>query len=128
MSMSEEDRVYEERVVNLVVNDRSYDLAVGDAHGAVKPVHTLAQTLRERLGLTGTNVGCDQGACGACTVLMDGKPVLSCMTLTVEWHGRRIETIEGLEGAVPLSRNAYKIEIAKALVKRALLRCVENGI
>lgn len=60
--------------------------------------------------------------------MMDGKPVLFCTTLTVECHGRRIETIEGLEGAVPLSRNAYKIEIAKALVKRALLRCVENGI
>ncbi|MCS7114060.1 MAG: (2Fe-2S)-binding protein [Nitrososphaerota archaeon] len=58
--------------------------------------HTLAFTLREKLGLTGTKIGCDSGECGACTVLMDGKPVLSCMILTVECDGKSIETIEGL--------------------------------
>ncbi len=95
--MNEERRERERHIINLMVNGRSYDLPVGDAHGAVAPAHTLAQTLRETLGLTGTKVGCDQGACGACTVLIDGKPVLSCVTLTVECQGRRIETVEGLE-------------------------------
>jgi xanthine dehydrogenase YagT iron-sulfur-binding subunit len=57
---------------------------------------TLLDALRERLGLTGTKKGCDQGACGACTVLADGKRVLSCLTLAVTCEGRDITTIEGL--------------------------------
>src|ERR1700747_1339778 len=51
---------------------------------------------REDLGLTGTNMGCDQGACGACTVLLDGKRVLSCLTLAAQCDGREVTTIEGL--------------------------------
>ena len=69
--------------VNLVVNGQPYKLGIGDQPGEVEPSHTLAHTLRETLGLTGTKVGCDHGACGACTVLMDGKPVLSCMMNSV---------------------------------------------
>jgi len=57
---------------------------VGENVRAVAPSHTLAHTLRETLGLTGTKIGCDKGACGSCTVLMDGKPVPSCTVLTVE--------------------------------------------
>lgn len=83
--------------IDMVVNGRPFRLAIGDAYGAVRPADTLAHTLRETLGLTGTKIGCDQGSCGSCTVIMDGKPVLSCMTLTVECDGCQITTIEGLE-------------------------------
>jgi xanthine dehydrogenase YagT iron-sulfur-binding subunit len=62
------------------------------------PRVTLLDALRERLGLTGTKKGCDQGACGACTVLADGRRVLSCLTLAVTCEGREITTIEGLAG------------------------------
>jgi len=93
----EEGKDNEKRVVRLIVNGQSYDLAVGDMYGAVAQTDTLAHTLRETLGLTGTKIGCDQGSCGSCTVLMNGKPILSCMTLTVECDGSTIVTVEGLE-------------------------------
>jgi aerobic carbon-monoxide dehydrogenase small subunit len=85
--------------VTLTVNDRSYDLEIGDGPGQVKPWDTLAHTLRETLDLTGTKVSCDHGACGACTVHLDGRAVLSCMTLTVECDGQVVTTIEGLGDA-----------------------------
>jgi xanthine dehydrogenase YagT iron-sulfur-binding subunit len=59
---------------------------------------TVLDALREHLHLTGSKKGCDQGQCGACTVLIDGERVLSCLTLAVAVHGKRIETIEGLGG------------------------------
>ena len=82
--------------IRLTVNGESYELEIGSRPDQVGPAHTLAHTLRETLGLTGTKVSCNHGACGCCTVLMDGKAVLSCMTLTVECGGREITTIEGL--------------------------------
>jgi xanthine dehydrogenase YagT iron-sulfur-binding subunit len=57
---------------------------------------TLLDALRDRLGLTGTKKGCDQGTCGACTVLLDGRRVLSCLTLLAQCEGRQVITIEGL--------------------------------
>jgi xanthine dehydrogenase YagT iron-sulfur-binding subunit len=60
------------------------------------PRRTLLDTLRENLGLTGTKKVCDEGTCGACTVLVDERPVYSCMTLAVTCEGKSIETIEGL--------------------------------
>ncbi len=57
---------------------------------------TLLEVLREDLGLTGTKRGCDLGSCGACTVLIDGKPYLSCLTLAIDVQGKKITTIEGL--------------------------------
>ncbi|MBN2318496.1 MAG: (2Fe-2S)-binding protein [Acidobacteria bacterium] len=62
----------------------------------VEPRWSLAYVLREVLGLTGTKIGCERGECGACTVLIDGKPQYSCITLAVEAEGREITTIEGL--------------------------------
>jgi aerobic-type carbon monoxide dehydrogenase small subunit (CoxS/CutS family) len=64
---------------------------------AVQPHHTLLEVLREDLGLIGTKHGCELGECGACTVLLDGQPVLSCLTLPLEVQGCEIITIEGLE-------------------------------
>src|SRR5689334_25045945 len=69
----------------------------GETHTLSVPVHrTLLEVLREQLDLTGTKHGCELGECGACTVLIDGEPVLSCLVLALECEGRRIETIEGV--------------------------------
>ncbi|MCX8117839.1 MAG: (2Fe-2S)-binding protein [Desulfobacterota bacterium] len=83
--------------VRLIVNGQTHQFEVGERPHQVKPSHTLAHTLRETLGLTGTKVSCGHGACGCCTVLMEGRAILSCLTLTVECDGRRITTIEGLK-------------------------------
>jgi aerobic carbon-monoxide dehydrogenase small subunit len=85
-----------DRRISITVNGQTHDLDVGTRPYQVAPWHTLAQTLRERLGLTGTKVGCDHGACGSCTVFLDGKAILSCMTLSVECDGKSVTTIEGL--------------------------------
>jgi carbon-monoxide dehydrogenase small subunit len=66
------------------------------AEALFAPYKTLLEVLREDLGLTGTKHGCELGECGACTVLLDGAPVLSCLTLGLECHGRSVQTIEGL--------------------------------
>src|SRR6516162_9414975 len=65
----------------------------------VEPRRTLADALRDDLDLTGTHLGCEQGSCGACTVLMDGEPVRSCLMLAVQADGRELRTVEGLGGA-----------------------------
>ena len=64
----------------------------------VEPRRTLADTLRENCGLTGTHLGCEQGGCGACTILMDGDPVRSCLVFAVQAEGCEISTVEGLAG------------------------------
>ena len=75
--------------IELIVNGFRYEVAVD-------PWRTLAEVLREELNLTGTKIGCNQGDCGACTVIMEGRSVSSCLTLAVEAHQREITTIEGL--------------------------------
>jgi len=75
--------------VSLHVNGRAHDLEL-------EPSVTLLDALRDQIGMTGTKKGCDQGACGACTVLIDGKRVLSCLTLAAQCDGRAVTTIEGL--------------------------------
>ncbi len=69
----------------------------GERRAVVFPTHhTLLEVLREEAGLTGTKHGCELGECGTCAVLVDGRPVLSCLVLTAEMDGRSIETVEGL--------------------------------
>jgi aerobic carbon-monoxide dehydrogenase small subunit len=102
--------------INLVVNGKPYELLVGKD---VNPEHTLAHTLRVTLGYTGTKISCDHGACGACTVLMDGKAVLSCMTLTIECDGRSVTTIEGLED--PKTGKLHPIQ--QAFVDHTAFQC-----
>ena len=69
----------------------------GEERELLAPVHhTLLEVLREELGLTGTKHGCELGECGTCTVLLDGQPVLSCLTLPIECEGREIATVEGM--------------------------------
>ena len=75
--------------IRIVVNGTEHKLQVEDRW-------TLAEVLRDHIGLTGTKIGCDRGECGACTVLMDGKPVYSCSNLAVWADGREIQTVEGL--------------------------------
>ena len=83
--------------ITLNVNNELHLFAVGEGRHEVSPAHTLAFTLRERLGLTGTKISCDRGACGCCTVQVDGKALLSCMLLSVECGGKKIVTVEGLQ-------------------------------
>ena len=80
-----------ERMITINVNGR-------DRRVDVMPQETLAHTIRYKLGLTGTKLGCDHGECGACTVLVDDVNVYSCTTLTHRVRGRKITTIEGVEG------------------------------
>lgn len=68
----------------------------------ILPTMTLSHFLREKMGYTGVKVACDEGACGTCTVIMDGKPVLSCMMLAIEANGHEILTIEGLKKNDPV--------------------------
>lgn len=77
-------------MARLNINETVYEVAL-------EPHWSLLYVLREKLGLTGTKEACNRGECGHCTVLMDGKPVLSCLTLAVEAEGSKIATIEGLE-------------------------------
>src|SRR5690348_4279582 len=69
---------------------------------AVSPVERLSRVLRENLGLTGTKVGCDAGDCGACTVLLDGQPVCSCLVAAAQAEGCEVTTIEGLAQRSPI--------------------------
>lgn len=77
------------QLIELNVNGETKDVIIEDHR-------TLLEVLRDQLRLTGAKKGCDQGACGSCTVLVDGKAVLSCSQLAIEMQGKRIETIEGL--------------------------------
>lgn len=89
--MSIIDKSFESIIVDLEVNGKDYTLQV-------PPYKTLLEVLREDLSLIGTKMGCEDGNCGVCTLLMDGMAVKSCSILAAQANGRKVTTIEGLEG------------------------------
>jgi carbon-monoxide dehydrogenase small subunit len=98
------------RKIRLLVNEQEYELLVG-------PNKTLLDVLRDDLGLTGTKRGCDSGECGACTVLLEGIPVLSCITLACEVEGQKIQTIEGM------AKDGELHPVQKAFVEYGAIQC-----
>jgi len=98
------------KLIQLTVNQRVYDIAV-------EPNQTLVDVLRYELGLTGTKKGCELGDCGSCTVIMDGKPVNSCLVLAMQADGRTIITIEGLEDENGLH------PVQKAFIEKGAIQC-----
>jgi len=97
-------------ILTLIVNGRAVQ-AMAD------PGTTLAEVLRYGLGLTGTKIGCDRGACSACTVWLDGEVAASCMTLALDARGRRITTIEGLADGATLHA------VQRAFVEHDAMQC-----
>jgi len=90
----------------------------GEEREALAPVHhTLLEVLREELALTGTKHGCELGECGTCTVLLDGRPVLSCLALPVECEGREVTTVEGL------ARNGVLHPLQQAFAELGAAQC-----
>ena len=77
------------RAISIEINGRSYE-------GTVEPRLLLSDFIRHEAHLTGTNVGCEHGVCGACTVQLDGEPIRSCLMLAVQADGRCLRTVEGL--------------------------------
>ena len=104
------------RILELEVN--------GDTVQTAAPAHwTLLEVLRYRLGLTGSKQGCDKGDCGACTVLSDGKPILSCLTLAATCTGARVTTIEGLLPAHVRSGGTGPDPVQDAFDRCGALQC-----
>jgi xanthine dehydrogenase YagT iron-sulfur-binding subunit len=96
--------------VNLIVNDQARRITV-------EPRMTLLDALRQKLALTGTKKACDRGECGACTVHVEGRRVLSCMTLAAMMEGKRVTTIEGLE------QNGKLHPLQSAFIERDGFQC-----
>lgn len=98
------------KLIQLTVNDKAYEVAV-------EPNQTLVDLLRYQLNLTGTKKGCELGDCGSCTVILDGKPVNSCLVLAMQANGRSITTIEGLETEAGLH------PLQQAFVEKGAVQC-----
>jgi len=96
--------------LTLDVNGKTYHIEIEDRK-------TLADTLREDCGLTGTHVGCEHGVCGACTVLVEGKPVRACLVFGVQVEGKAIRSVEGLAVGDDLS------DLQKAFIENHSLQC-----
>lgn len=97
-------------LISLNVNGQNYDVAVD-------PSTTLASVLRDKLGFKGVKIGCNDGDCGACTVLADGKAVASCTALAIQMQGKKIITIEGL------AKNGELHPVQRAFVECAAIQC-----
>jgi len=100
----------EKQIAKFTINGRPYEVVV-------EPNLTLSELLRDNLGLTGTKYVCGTGDCGACTVLVDNKPVLSCSTLAITVRGKNILTIEGL------AKGATLHPVQKAFVDHGAVQC-----
>lgn len=100
----------EKRLIQLSVNGDEYDVVI-------TANQTLLEVLRENLELTGAKEGCGEGACGTCTVLLEGKPVRSCLTLAVEAQGKQVETVEGLASDGELH------PVQKAFIEHGAIQC-----
>ena len=97
--------------INLKINGDTYNLVI-------EPWRTLNEVLREDLNLTGTKLGCGSGDCGACTVMMDGRSISSCLTLAVEADGKEILTVEGL---APSGEELHPIQ--EAFIEKGAIQC-----
>ena len=100
------------QLVTLNINGEDMDLRIA-------PTDVLADVLRKEAGLTGTKKGCGQGDCGACTVIIDGKAVLSCLTLAIACQGKKITTIEGIADQKTGEMNP----IQKAFLNHGAVQC-----
>jgi len=98
------------RVIELTINGSAYDVVIS-------PQDLLIDVLRQKLDLTGTKKGCGQGDCGTCTVLIDGRRALACLTLAIACEGRRILTIEGME------KNGVLHPIQQAFIDKGAIQC-----
>ena len=98
------------QIANFIVNGKSYEIAI-------EPHMLLIEVLRGQLGLTGTKCSCGMGNCGACTVLIDGKATLSCLTLALTAQGKNITTIEGLAEGIKLH------PLQKAFIDYGAIQC-----
>lgn len=114
----------EQAMLNKVIRQKSkrpqtIEICVNDQwrYVAVEPRHALVEILREVIGLTGTKDGCEQGTCGACTVLVEGRPVLSCLTLAIDCDGKDIRTVEGLADGGRISA------IQQAFLDQGAIQC-----
>ena len=99
-----------DRKITVTINRDSYELLV-------RPNQTLLEVLRDQAGLTGTKKGCDVGACGACTVVVDGEPVLSCLTLATRCRNTEILTIEGV------AENGQLHPLQKSAIEHGAVQC-----
>lgn len=98
------------QLIRLIVNEEPYEVMI-------KPSETLLEVLKNKLGLTGAKHACDTGKCGACTVLIDGKPVRSCLTLAISVRNREITTIEGL------ARGEELHPLQRAFIEHGAVQC-----
>ncbi len=98
------------KLISVTINDNVYEVAVN-------PNQTLVDLIRNDLELTGTKKGCEVGDCGSCTVIMDGKPVNSCLVLAVQANGKKITTIEGVAAGEKLH------PIQEAFVEHGAIQC-----
>jgi carbon-monoxide dehydrogenase small subunit len=100
----------EKSIITLTVNGDEFEVVVA-------PTEFLVDVIRDKVGLTGTKRGCGIGDCGACTVLLDGRPILSCLTLALSCQGRSITTIEGL------ARQGELHPVQRAFVEKGAIQC-----